>query len=109
MSKIGINFSINVDKIDKAHLIPGKKGKYLNLTAFINLDEEDQYGNNGMVTQGLTKEARDAGEKGAILGNGKIFWREDSAKPVEIKPDYSMGGGDVSDDTPFAPLVDIRF
>ncbi len=109
MSKIGMNISIDVTKIDKAHLIEGKKGKYLNLTAFINLDEEDQYGNNCMVTQGLTKEARDAGEKGAILGNGKIFWREESTAPKEIKPDFSMGGGDVGDDTPFAPLVDIRF
>ncbi len=109
MSKIGINFSINVDKIDKAHFVQGAKGRYLNQTAFIDLDEVDQYGNNCMVTQGLTKEARDAGEKGAILGNGKIFWREESTAPKEIKPDFSMGGGDVGDDTPFAPLVDIRF
>lgn len=100
MSKIGMNISIDVTKIDKVHLIEGKKGKYLNLTAFINLDEEDQYGNNGMVTQGLTKEARDAGEKGAILGNGKIFWREESApKPQASVPSFSAS--EIAEDTPF--------
>jgi len=100
MSKIGLNISIDVTKIDKAHLIEGKKGKYLNLTAFINLDEEDQYGNHGMVTQGLSKEARDSGQKGAILGNGKLFWREDSApKPQASAPSFTSD--DLEQDTPF--------
>ena len=101
MSKIGMNISIDVTKIDKAHLIEGKKGKYLNLTAFINLDEEDQYGNNGMVTQGLTKEARDAGEKGAILGNGKIFWREESTAPKPQASAPSFSASEIAEDTPF--------
>ena len=95
-----ISANIDLTKIKKAKIYEGKKGKYLNLTAFINLDEEDQYGNNGMVTQGLTKEARDAGEKGAILGNGKIFWREDSApKPQASAPSFSAS--EIAEDTPF--------
>ena len=81
MSKIGVNISIDVTKIDKAHLVQGKKGTYLNLTAFIDPSETDQYGNNGMVTQGLNKEARDAGQKSAILGNSKVFWQEQGSAP----------------------------
>ena len=86
MGKIGVNISIDVTKIDKAHLVQGKKGTYLNLTAFIDPSEADQYGNNGMVTQGLNKEARDAGQKGAILGNSKVFWQEQGSAPQAQQP-----------------------
>ena len=51
MATVGISASIDVTKIDKAKLIDGKKGTYLNITAFVNLDEKDQYDNNGMITQ----------------------------------------------------------
>ena len=83
--KIGLNLSIDVTKIDKAHLIEGKKGKYLNQVAFVNLSEFDQYGNHGMITQGLSKEARDAGEKGAILGNLDVFWADGIEVPRQQK------------------------
>ncbi len=96
MSKIGVNISIDVTKIDKSHLVQGKKGTYLNLTAFIDPNEADQYGNNGMVTQGLNKEARDAGQKGAILGNTKIFWQDQGQapvqNPVQQSPQQAFGG-----------------
>ena len=72
MSKVGINVSIDVTKIDKSKLFAGKKGTYLDMTVFVD-DTADQYGNNGMVTQKAEK-----GEKGAILGNCKIFWRDDN-------------------------------
>ena len=67
MATVGISASIDVTKIDKSKLIDGKKGTYLNLTAFVNLDEKDQYDNNGMVTQSVTAEEREAGTRGAIL------------------------------------------
>ena len=85
MSKIGVSLNIDVTKIDKAHIYEGKKGKYLTLTAFIDVDEQDQYGNNGMVTQKLNKEAQDAGQKGAILGNSKVFWSE-TPQPQPVAP-----------------------
>jgi len=34
MSKIGINISIDVTKIDKSRLFKGKKGTYMDLTTF---------------------------------------------------------------------------
>ena len=104
MSKIGVNISIDVTKIDKSHLVQGKKGTYLNLTAFIDPNEADQYGNNGMVTQGLNKEARDAGQKGAILGNSKVFWKEEGQAPVQQAPQQAFpnaGGDDLNEDCPF--------
>lgn len=65
-----ITGSIDVSKIDKSKLIQGKKGTYLNIAIFLK-DEEDQYGNHGMIVESITKEEREAGNKGTILGNVK--------------------------------------
>jgi len=80
--KAGISLSINVTEIEKARLIDGKKGKYLNATVFVDLDNADQYGNHGMITQDVSKEEREAGAKGPILGNVKVFWK-DSGRTAE--------------------------
>ena len=74
MSKIGIELKINVNLIEKARLYPGQKGNYLTLTGFIDLDQKDQYENNGFLTQSISKEERDSGVKMPILGNTKIFF-----------------------------------
>ena len=77
-NKIGISLSIDVTKIDKSKLHKGKKGTYLDATFFFTPDEVDQYGNSGMITQSVSKEDKEAGVKGAILGNGKKFWSSDN-------------------------------
>jgi len=71
----GITGRIDVKKIDKARLYAGEKGTYFNFTFFLN-DEADKYGNNGFITQEMTKEEKDNGVKMPILGNVKIFYRE---------------------------------
>ena len=71
--QLGVSLKIDVTKIDKERLFRGQKGTYLDLTVFIDVDKEDQYGNNGMITQSVSKEDRDAGVKGAILGNIKVI------------------------------------
>jgi len=76
MAKIGVRLKIDVGKIDKASLFTGKKGIYLDVTAFIDLDQLDQYGNSGMITQDLSQERSMAGEKGPILGNSIVFWKD---------------------------------
>jgi hypothetical protein len=86
MAKIGVSFKIDVTKIDKARLYVGQKGKYLDATVFIDLDELDQYGNSGMITQDVSKEEKQAGTKGAILGNSKVFWRDEGQAPQASKP-----------------------
>lgn len=74
MRKVGINFSINLSKIDNSKVFEGKKGKYLDLTTFINLDQQDEYGKNGFITQSISKEEREKGIQMPIIGNNKVFW-----------------------------------
>jgi len=80
-----ITASIDVSKIDKGALYEGKKGTYLDIVLIETPDS--QYGNDFMVVQGLSKERRDAGEKGAILGNGKVLRRRGEGEAAQ-------GGGD---------------
>ena len=81
MSKIALSLKINVSQIDKARLFVGQKGAYLDATIFVDLSELDQYGNSGMITQDVSKEEKQQGTKGNILGNGKIFWVENGQTP----------------------------
>ena len=102
MSKIGVSISIDVTKIVKEALFTGKKGKYMDAKVFIDLGEADQYGNHGMVTQEL---GRDSKEKGPILGNVKIFWREAQAT-IDKPPQQGSNvpnpvSDDFSDEIPF--------
>lgn len=86
MSKILLSLKIDVTKIDKARLFQGKKGTYLDASIFVDLGDADQYGNHGMITQDVSKEERDSGVKGAILGNGKIAWREGGQQAPQSQP-----------------------
>jgi hypothetical protein len=70
--KYGIEISIDVNKIDKARLYKGKKGTYLTMTAFVDVDNKDQYENNGFVAHKKNKDEKTA----PILGNVKVFWSE---------------------------------
>ena len=74
-----ITLKIDVNKIDKSRLYKGAKGTYLDCQFFLE-DEPDQYGNHGMITQAVSKEERERGVKGAILGNAKTVWEE--SKPT---------------------------
>ena len=67
-----ISLSIDVSKIDPKRLYKGKKGQYLSATLFLK-EEVDQYGNNGFIVESITKEEREAGKKGTILGNAKFM------------------------------------
>lgn len=73
MAKIGVSLKIDVSKIDKTKLFKGEKGTYLDATVFIDLDNKDQHGNSGMITQ----DWKDA-PKGQtpILGNVRVFWQD---------------------------------
>ncbi len=74
--KIGLNLSIDVSKLDKSRFFKGKKGTYAKLTCFVDTEETSQFGDNGTITQELSKEDRDNGVKLPILGNAKIFWKD---------------------------------
>ena len=75
MSKIGVNISIDVTKLNKQLFVKGTKGTYANLTVFIDPDNKDQYGNNG----GVKQDHKDADSKQQpFIGNARVFWQEPS-------------------------------
>lgn len=67
-----ISLNIDVSKIDPKRLYKGKKGQYLSATLFLK-EEVDQYGNNGFIVESITKEEREKGQKGTIIGNAKFM------------------------------------
>jgi hypothetical protein len=93
MAKIALALKINLNEIDMARVFQGKKGQYLDATIFVNMDELDQYGNSGMITQDVSKEEKASGTKGAILGNGKVFWVENGQAPQQPGEQQSQGVG----------------
>ena len=99
MAVIGVSASIDVSKIDKEKLVKGKKGTYLNITAFVDTENKDQYDNNGMVTQSTTQEEREAGTCGVILGNTKVFYQGESKQGSSPKQANSFE--ELKDDIPF--------
>lgn len=87
-----INISINVSKISKDKLFEGKKGKYLNATLIPTPNSE--YG-DFMIVESISKEERQSGKQGIILGNGKF------AAKGKQKPAKPAGNESDQDDIPF--------
>jgi len=66
-----IKLSINADKIDQFSLHKNDSGTYLTIFLNENKGGRNDYGNDGYAVQGLSKEKREAGVKGSIIGNWK--------------------------------------
>ena len=91
MSKL-IAIKIDVTKIEKERLFEGKTGaQYLDAVVFVN-DEAGQYGDNGMVTQSVSKDEREAGVKGNILGNVKILGTFDDKPQAQASNNHQQAG-----------------
>ena len=88
--------SIDLTKIDKTRIIEGKNGaKYYNILIMVN-DEKDKYNNDASISEGQTKEEREAKQKKKFIGNAKTVFESDTTKPVSkvvVKDD--------GDDLPF--------
>ena len=100
--KVGLSVRIDVTKIDKSRLYKGAKGTYLDLTTFVDTEQQDQYENNGFISQSTTKEEREAQVQTPILGNVKVFFT-DGAQQVKSGP-VNKGGmtiEELDDDVPF--------
>lgn len=86
-----IKLKLDLTKVDKNKLFRSEKTSavYLDVTLLENKNGVDQYGNSFMAVQDVSKEEREAGIKGAILGNGKIAnganHSAQAAKPA-VKP-----------------------
>ncbi len=86
MSKIGISIKLDVKKLDKARFFAAQSGAlYVDLTMFLDPDNEGQYGDHGFATQSTTKEERDNNVQMPILGNGKIFYGLQELKSAETR------------------------
>lgn len=84
--KLGIALKIDVTKIDKTRLVKGKKGTYLDLTTFIDVDNIDQYDNNGFISHSRTKQEKENKANTPIVGNVKVFWNDANQQAPQQNP-----------------------
>ncbi len=85
--KIGISIKLDVKKLDKARFFAANSGAlYVDLTMFLDTENEGQYGDHGFATQSASKEERDGGLQLPIVGNGKIFYGLNDLKNVGQAP-----------------------
>lgn len=107
--KIGVNIKIDVTKIDKNLLFKGAKGTYLDATVFIDPDQKSEFGDHGIVNQSVSKEAREKGDTGNLLGNATVFWQGEGGqkqqqnqlqKPSQSSP-ASSNFDNFDEDLPF--------
>lgn len=80
MSKL-FTGKIDVTKIDKSKIFEGKKGKYINLSIWIN-DDVDNYGNTMSIQQ-----STDKGDAPLYLGNCKEFEPKKQEATPTAKPE----------------------
>lgn len=94
---------IDVKKIAKEHLFVGAKGTYMDLTLMDNRDGTDEYGNDGFIVQSVTKEKREAGIKGPIIGNWRHIGQRPTTQNTAPPPSKTATADelDESDDIPF--------
>ena len=95
MSKIGINIKLDVKKLDKARFFAAQSGAlYVDITMFLDPDNEGQYGDHGFATQSCSKEEREGGVQMPIIGNGKIFYGLQELKGAgQQQAPTKQGGG----------------
>lgn len=84
-----IQLKIDVTKIDKNRLFKSDKTGAIYLDATLMLKEQDdQYGNRGMIVESVSKEERMQGVRGNILGNAKVFGEQtQSSAPIDVEND----------------------
>jgi hypothetical protein len=83
-----IALKIDVTKIDKERLYHSEKtgAKYLDAVLFYD-SEKDQYDQNGMITESVSKEERADDVQGNILGNAKELGGNKPAPAEDIDDD----------------------
>lgn len=86
-----ITIKINVNNIDKNRLYSGEKGTYLNAVLIPTPDSEYS---DYMIVEQVSKEERERGTKGNILGNASEM--KQRTEPVSSAP-----VADNDDDLPF--------
>lgn len=75
-----IKIKIDVSKIDKTAIYKGTKGTYLDVVAWPS-KTTGKFGDTHYLVQELSRERRDAGDKGAIIGNMTVPDNEAPPQP----------------------------
>jgi hypothetical protein len=99
-----IKIKVDVTKLRKELFFKGAKGTYADLVLIETPDS--QYGDDYRVVQDVSKEARERGEKGPIVGNGRNFGKTASKPPQKTPPPQRKPPVDpdldaAEDDVPF--------
>lgn len=93
---------VDVTKIPKERIFQGKKGKYAD---FILIDKPNDFGDDGFVSMSTSKEEREAGVKGEIVGNWRHLGGGGSSSAKGAKkpapPACKPANKDPDDDIPF--------
>jgi hypothetical protein len=87
-----IVIKIDVKKISKDALYRGEKGTYLDCAL---MDRPDEYGWLGYVSQSVSKEKREAGERGPIIGNWKTIETKRKTAPPKPAPAPAADDSDI--------------
>ena len=97
---------IDVTLIEKDRLFKGKKPNkkellpmYLDVILIETVG--DKYGNDFMVVQAVTKEERQKGVRGPILGNAKFLAGKDGGRQPAPAAETESGAPGPADDVPF--------
>ncbi len=84
-----ILFKINLKKLEKAELYVGQQGTYLDGILIPNKGES-KYGDDGFIVQSISKERRDKGERGQIVGNWRFLADGNGNNQPEAEDDSSV-------------------
>jgi hypothetical protein len=92
-----ITISINLEAVEKSRIFEGKKGRYLDM---VLIETPNSPHNDYMVVQSVSKEEREQGIKGNILGNGKTIVKRDPTN-YNTPPDETINDADFDPDLGF--------
>jgi hypothetical protein len=99
-----INVSLDVTKITKGRLTPGKNGQmYLDLTLSIE-DKTNDYGQNVSGWEAQSKEEREAKQNRNYLGNGKVVFTDGKVEVATKKEETKKAVSVEDDDDPDLPF-----
>lgn len=107
-----LGISIDLSKIDEARVTPSRKpgsqSRYLSAVV-IPRKERDEYGNDYLVVEAVSKAERDQGVRGTILGNAKILNGQSQEKPAQKPQQFTpKGGPSVKHTVPSEKLADYK-
>lgn len=102
-----IKLSLKKSKVDKCPVYKGKNDDYYNFILIPNRDGKDQYGNDGMVVDSVSKEDRDAGKRGEIVGNYQDL--DLRAPRQDAAPGQTTAPGNTAPAGRFTPSARPRF